>query len=97
MCPAAPVESELVEQLLAAFKNKTSEKDLAILLDTLIIRYFPELSNNKEGMGDISQRYHCHLLHITTGLVEKKVDILTQCVLQVGAKTISHSFNAFAK
>lgn len=32
-----------------------------------------------------------------TALVEKKVDILTQCVLQVGAKTISHSFNAFAK
>ena len=95
MCPAAPVESELVEQLLAAFKNKTPEKDLAVLLDTLIIRYFPELSNNREGMGAIS--HHCHLLHNTTGLVEKKVDILTQCVLQVGAKTISHSFNAFAK
>lgn len=75
----APVESELVEQLLTAFKNKTPEKDIAVLLDTLVIQYFPELCSNRET------------------LVEKKVDILTQCVLQVGAKTISHSFNAFAK
>ena len=50
-CSAAPVESELVEQLLAAFKNKTPEKDLAILLDTLIMQYFPELCNNRESMA----------------------------------------------
>ena len=49
---AAPVESELVEQLLTAFKNKTPEKDLAILLDTLVIQYFPELCNNRESRPD---------------------------------------------
>jgi len=47
---AAPVESELVEQLLTAFKNKTPEKDLAVLLDTLVLQYFPELLNNRDSM-----------------------------------------------
>lgn len=37
------------------------------------------------------------MLFVPTAMVEKKVDILTQCVLQAGSKTISHSFNAFAK
>ncbi|XP_065911771.1 nuclear cap-binding protein subunit 1-B-like [Dysidea avara] len=73
------VESELVEQLLTAFRNKTPEKELAILLDTSVLESFPELFHNRGA------------------LVEKKVDILTQCVLQAGSKTISHSFNAFAK
>jgi len=46
---AISVESELVEQLLTAFKNKTPEKELAIVLDTSVLESFPELFHNRGG------------------------------------------------
>lgn len=55
ICAAAPVESEMVEQLLTAFKKKTPEKDLVTLLDTLVLQNFPELFNNREGVASF---YH---------------------------------------
>ena len=51
---ATSVESELVEQLLTAFKNKTPEKELAILLDTSVLESFPELFHNRGGSYLIS-------------------------------------------
>lgn len=46
---ATSVESELVEQLLTAFRNKTPEKELAILLDTSVLESFPDLFHNRGG------------------------------------------------
>ena len=87
--PAGP-EVELATRLLEAIKNKESMDNLKAVLDSL-----SDVGTDHQSKCDHPPTHpptHSH-----TALSQTKMAVLTQCVLKVGCKTITHCFLALVK
>lgn len=94
--PAPLPESQVASKLIESIRAKEDLQALSVVIDSLP-SVNPELSLDRNSNIKSCQVFLIYSFSVVSEFLCAKVSLVTQCVLYVGFKTISHSFLALMK